>query len=186
MFALACVLALKLPPSDRYRVFEPLDFLTFSLFAAGSAGLAAVLSLGRLLWWTSTPWLGVVLAASIVLLCAAAWIEHNRRNPMINTRWLASADMLRLGLAILLIRLVLSEQSAGAIGFFQTLGLANTQLETLFMLMLLGGGGGGGGEGGGERMADQPGTGDRASDHRGGRHLRRQLHGCRCHPPYPP
>lgn len=138
VFALACVLALKLPPSDRYRVFEPLDFLTFSLFAAGSAGLAAVLSLGRLLWWTSTPWLGVVLAASIVLLCAAAWIEHNRRNPMINTRWLASADMLRLGLAILLIRLVLSEQSAGAIGFFQTLGLANTQLETLFMLMLLG------------------------------------------------
>ena len=138
VFALACVLALKLPPSDRYRVFEPLDFLTFSLFAAGAAGLAAVLSLGRLLWWTSTPWLGVVLAASIVLLCAAAWIEHNRRNPMINTRWLASADMLRLGLAILLIRLVLSEQSTGAIGFFQTLGLANTQLQTLFALMLLG------------------------------------------------
>ena len=136
VFALACVLALKLPPSDRYRVFEPLDFLTFSLFAAGAAGLAAVLSLGRLLWWTSTPWLGVVLAASIVLLCA--WIEHNRRNPMINTRWLASADMLRLGLAILLIRLVLSEQSTGAIGFFQTLGLANTQLQTLFALMLLG------------------------------------------------
>lgn len=136
--ALACVLALKLPPSDRYRVFEPLDFLTFSLFAAGAAGLAAVLSLGRLLWWTSTPWLGVVLAASIVLLCTAAWIEHNRRNPMINTRWLASADMLRLGLAILLIRLVLSEQSTGAIGFFQTLGLANTQLQTLFALMLLG------------------------------------------------
>ncbi len=138
VFALACVLALKLPPSDRYRVFEPLDFFTFSLFAAGSAGLAAVLSLGRLLWWTSAPWLGVVLAASIVLLCAATWIEHNRRNLMINTRWLASADLLRLGLAILLIRLVLSEQSTGAIGFFQTLGLANTQLQTLFALMLLG------------------------------------------------
>ncbi|MFC0155907.1 MFS transporter [Xanthomonas dyei] len=138
IFALACVLALKLPPSDRYRVFEPLDFVTFPLFAAGAAGLAAVLSLGRLLWWTSTPWLGVVLALSIVLLCMAAWIEHNRRNPMINTRWLASADMLRLGLAILLIRLVLSEQSTGAIGFFQTLGLTNDQLQTLFALMLLG------------------------------------------------
>ncbi|MCC4600865.1 MFS transporter [Xanthomonas melonis] len=138
VFALACVLALKLPPGDRYRVFEPLDFLTFGLFATGAAGLAAVLSLGRLLWWTSTPWLGMVLASSIVLLCAATWIEHNRRNPMINTRWLASGDMLRLGLAILLIRLVLSEQSTGAIGFFQTLGLANTQLQTLFALMLLG------------------------------------------------
>ncbi|KAB7767256.1 MFS transporter [Xanthomonas maliensis] len=138
VFALACVLALKLPPGDRYRVFEKLDFVTFVLFSAGTAGLAAVLSLGRLLWWTSTPWLGVVLATSIALLCAAAWIEHYRRNPMINTRWLASGDMLRLGLAILLIRLVLSEQSTGAIGFFQTLGLANTQLQTLFALMLLG------------------------------------------------
>ncbi len=138
LFALACVLALKLPPGDRYRVFEKLDFVTFMLFASGAAGLAAVLSLGRLLWWTSTPWLGVVLACSIVLLSAAAIVEHNRRNPMINTRWLASADILRLGLVILLIRLVLSEQSTGAIGFLQALGLANEQMHALFMLMLLG------------------------------------------------
>ncbi|HBK46342.1 MAG TPA: MFS transporter [Xanthomonadaceae bacterium] len=138
VFALACVLALKLPPGDRYRVFEKLDFATFTLFAAGAAGLAAVLSLGRYLWWTSTPWLGVVLALSIVLIAAAVTIEHNRRTPMINTRWLASADMIRLGLAVLLIRLVLSEQSTGSIGFFQTLGLGNEQLHALFWLMLLG------------------------------------------------
>ncbi|MEQ4573510.1 MAG: MFS transporter [Gammaproteobacteria bacterium] len=138
MFALACVIALKLPPSDRYKVFEKTDFATFALFAAGAAGLAAVLSLGRYLWWTSTPWLGVVLAASIALLAAAAVIEHNRRNPMINTRWLASADMLRLGIAILLIRLALSEQSTGALGFFQALGLGNEQMHALFWLMLLG------------------------------------------------
>ena len=138
IFALACVLALKLPPGDRYRVFEKLDAATFVLFAAGSAGLAAVLSLGRVLWWTSTPWLGAVLAASIVLLCAAVAIEHNRKRPMLNTRWLASGDILRLALAVVLLRLVLSEQATGAIGFFQGIGLNNDQMHTLFWLMLLG------------------------------------------------
>jgi len=138
VFAMACVFALKLPPGDRYRVFEKLDAASFVLFAAGSAGLAAVLSLGRVLWWTSTPWLGVVLAASIVLLCAAVAIEHNRKRPMLNTRWLASGDILRLALAVLLIRLVLSEQATGAIGFFQNIGLNNDQMHMLFWLMLLG------------------------------------------------
>ena len=138
MFALACVLMLKLPPGDRYRVFEKLDAATFVLFAGGSAGLAAVLSLGRVLWWTSTPWLGVVLAVSIVLLTAAVAIEHNRKRPMLNTRWLASGDIVRLVLAVLLIRLVLSEQATGAIGFFQNIGLNNDQMHTLFWLMLLG------------------------------------------------
>ncbi|MDG2526006.1 MFS transporter [Stenotrophomonas sp. HITSZ_GD] len=138
LFALACVLMLKLPPGDRYRVFEKLDAATFVLFAGGSAGLAAVLSLGRVLWWTSTPWLGVVLAISIVMLCAAVAIEHHRRHPMLNTRWLASGDILRLVLAVLLIRLVLSEQATGAVGFFQNIGLDNTQMHTLFWLMLLG------------------------------------------------
>ncbi|HVJ38631.1 MAG TPA: MFS transporter [Stenotrophomonas sp.] len=138
VFALACVLALKLPPGDRYRVFEKLDAATFVLFAGGSAGLAAVLSLGRVLWWTSTPWLGVVLAGSIVLLCAAVAIEHNRTRPMLNTRWLASGDILRLVLAVVLLRLVLSEQATGALGFFQGIGLNNDQMHTLFWLMLLG------------------------------------------------
>lgn len=138
IFALACVLALKLPPGDRYRVFEKLDAATFVLFAGGSAGLAAVLSLGRVLWWTSTPWLGMVLAGSIVLLCAAVAIEHNRKQPMLNTRWLASGDILRLALAVVLLRLVLSEQATGAIGFFQGIGLNNDQMHTLFWLMLLG------------------------------------------------
>jgi len=138
MFALACVLLLKLPPGDRYRVFEKLDAVTFVLFAGGSAGLAAVLSFGRVLWWTSTPWLGVVLAASIALLTAAVAIEHNRKRPMLNTRWLASGDIARLVLAVLLIRLVLSEQATGAIGFFQNIGLNNDQMQTLFWLMLLG------------------------------------------------
>ena len=138
VFALACVLLLKLPPSDRYKVFEKLDAVTFVLFAGGTAGLAAVLSLGRLLWWTTTPWIGVVLALSIALLCAAVAIEHSRARPLLNTRWLASGDIARLILAVLLMRLVLSEQASGALGFFQGIGLNNDQMHTLFWLMLLG------------------------------------------------
>lgn len=138
LLALAGVLALKLPPSDRIKVFERLDFATFASFASGAAGLAVVLSFGRVLWWTSTPWLGVVLAASIVLLCIAGTIEHGRRNPMINLRWLASGDLVRLALSILLIRLCLSEQSVGAIAFFQQLGLTNEQLHSLSLAVLAG------------------------------------------------
>ncbi len=136
--ALACVLVLKLPPGDRVKVFEKLDFATFVLFAAGAAGLAAVLSLGRVLWWTETPWLGVTLAMAIVCLSAAVAIEHYREHPLINTRWLPSGTMIRLGLSILLIRIVLSEQSVGAVGFLQNLGLNTDQMHVLYAWVLLG------------------------------------------------
>lgn len=136
--ALACVLVLKLPPSDRSKVFEKLDFLTFSLFAGGAACLAAVLSLGRYLWWTENPWLGVTLAMAIVLLISSVAIEHYRKNPLINTRWLASGTMVRLALSIVLIRIVLSEQSVGAVGFMQNLGLNNDELHTMYAWVLLG------------------------------------------------
>ncbi len=136
--ALACVLVLKLPPGDRIKVFEKLDFATFALFASGTAALVAVLSLGRALWWTETPWLGVTLAVAIVLLLAAVAIEHYRENPLINTRWLASGTMVRLGLSILLIRIVLSEQSVGAVGFLQNVGLGNDQMHALYAWVLAG------------------------------------------------
>ncbi len=138
LLTLAAVLAVKLPPSDRVRVFEPLDFVTFFTFAFGAGGLAVVLSFGRTMWWTQTPWLGVVLAVSIVLLCIAATIEHGRRNPMINMRWLASGDLAKLAASVLLIRICLSEQSTGAVAFFQQLGLSNDQMGTMSAMVLLG------------------------------------------------
>ncbi len=47
LVSLACVIALKLPPSDRKKVFEKKDFITFFLLAPGMALVCAVLSLGR-------------------------------------------------------------------------------------------------------------------------------------------
>ncbi|MFD2272391.1 hypothetical protein ACFS07_17740 [Undibacterium arcticum] len=70
------MLLLKLPPSDRIKTFEKLDFLTFGLFAPGVALLCAVLSLGRIVWWLETPWIGVALAGAIALITSELVIEH--------------------------------------------------------------------------------------------------------------
>ncbi|QXG34476.1 MFS transporter [Pseudomonas viridiflava] len=138
MLSLGCVLMLKLPPGDRFKAFEKLDFLTFGLLAPGFALLCAVLSLGRIEWWLEAQWVGIASAASIALICAGLAIEHNRSNPLLITRWLGSGSILRLGLAVILFRIVLSEQSVGAVGFLQALNMGSQQLHTLYLVMLLG------------------------------------------------
>ncbi|WP_460419150.1 MFS transporter [Pseudomonas sp. microsymbiont 2] len=136
--ALGCVLMLKLPPGDRFKTFEPLDFLTFLIMSSGVALLCAVLSLGRIDWWLEAPWIGMALAASIALIITGLAIEHNRRNPLLMTRWLGSGVALRLAFCVILIRMVTSEQSTGAVGFLQALNLGNEQMRDLYWVMLLG------------------------------------------------
>ena len=138
LLSLGCVLLLKLPPGDRFKAFEKLDFLTFGLLSTGFALLCAVLSLGRIEWWLEKPWIGLASAASIALICAGLAIEHNRKNPLLITRWLGSGAIWRLGLAVILFRVVLSEQSVGAVGFLQTLNMGSEQLHSLYAVMLLG------------------------------------------------
>lgn len=136
LLAWAAVQILRLPPSERLKVFEPLDFLTFALFAPGIALLTAVVGLGRTVWWTEAPWIGWALAGSVLLLTAALVAEHNRKNPLINTRWLTGPDVMRLFGAILLIRMTLSEQTSGAVGFLTVVGLGPDQLHVLFFIIL--------------------------------------------------
>ncbi|MEG5827560.1 MFS transporter [Enterobacter bugandensis] len=131
LISLACVIALKLPPGDRRKVFEKKDFVTFFLLAPGMALLCAVLSLGRLDWWFEAPWIGWSLALSLVLIVSAIVFEHNRANPLLNTRWLSSGSIVRLGLIMLLIRIVLAEQNTGVIGWLQYVGLQNEQMTHL-------------------------------------------------------
>jgi MFS family permease len=135
LLSLGCVLLLKLPPGDRIRAFEKMDFLTFALFAPGVALLCAVLAMGRVYWWFEAPWLGWCLVGAIVLGTAALTIEHNRRNPLLNIRWLTTANMVRLALAVLLIRIVQSE-ATGTVGFLQALGLQNDQMRGLWLVTL--------------------------------------------------
>ncbi|PLR31990.1 MFS transporter [Chimaeribacter arupi] len=138
LLCFGCVLMLKLPPGDRYNAFEKMDFVTFFLMAPGMGLLCAVISLGRYDWWTSTPWLGWALAGAIALIVAAVLVEHRRKNPLLNVRWLSSGSVLRLGLTMVLMRIVLSEQNVGPIGFLQYLGLQNDQMTALSLAVLLG------------------------------------------------
>ena len=138
LICLGCVFLLKLPPGDRFKTFEALDFLTFAILSSGVALLCAVLSLGRIDWWLEAPWIGVASTCSLVLIMTGLAIEHNRANPMLMTRWLGSGAMIRLALAVILIRMVLSEQSTGAVGFMQMLNMSYEQMHTLYVVMLAG------------------------------------------------
>jgi MFS family permease len=133
LLSLASVSLLRLPPTDRRKAFEPLDFLTFALYAPGIALIAAVLGEGRIVWW-SEAWIGWALAAAIPLLAGALVIEHNRTNPLLNTRWLGSADILRFTVVTIMARVLLSEQTSGAVGLLQVLGQNNDQMLTLFAI----------------------------------------------------
>ena len=137
VLSLAAVALFRLPPSERIKVFEKLDLVTFALFAPGMALLCAVLGQGRILWWTEVPWLGWALCGAIALLSVAMVIEHNRANPLLNTRWLGSGDIVRFALVATLMRLLLSEQSFGVVGLLTTLGVGNDQLVGLFAWVTL-------------------------------------------------
>lgn len=137
LISLAAVLALRLPPSEKFKTFEKLDFVTFALFAPGIALLCAVLGLGRVVWWTEAAWIGWALIGSIVLLTAALIIEYNRETPLINLKWMAGPDIVRLALAIVGVRIVLSEQTAGAVGLMTILGVGPDQMHGLFLLILV-------------------------------------------------
>jgi len=138
LIALGAVLVVKLPPGDRIKAFEKMDFLTFILLAPGMALLCGVLSLGRIEWWFSTPWLGICSALALGLIVSAFVIEHNRRNPLINTRWLSSGMIVRLGIVMIMIRIVLAEQNTGAVGFLQQIGLQNDQMHGLALAIMAG------------------------------------------------
>jgi MFS family permease len=137
LLSLACVYVLKLPPGDRIKAFEKMDFVTFALFAPGVALLSAVLALGRTVWWFDSVWLGYSLVGAIVLIVAALTIEHNRARPLLNTRWLTNANIARLAMSVLLIRVVQSEAN-GTVGFLQTLGLNNDQMQMLWIVVMAG------------------------------------------------
>lgn len=136
LVCLATVSLLRLPPSERIEAFEPLDFLTFALFAPGMALLCGVLALGRIVWW-STPWIGYALAGSITLIGAAFIVEHNRANPLLNTRWMGSAAVLRFAIVAAAMRVLLSEQNYGASGLLTVVGMGQDQLIGFYGLVTI-------------------------------------------------
>jgi hypothetical protein len=134
---IAAVVLLRLPPTERSKAFERRDFVTIALIVPGALLLSAVLSLGRYLWWTDTPWLGVALVGGLMLVAVAAVHEHHRERPLLQTRFIATRDILRFAAVALLVRLALAEQTYGSVGLLNAGGLNNDQLHVLFGLVVL-------------------------------------------------
>jgi MFS family permease len=135
LLCLGSVALVRLPPSQRSKPFEPLDFVTYPLFACGAALLCAVLGMGRVDWWMDRAWLGWALCGSIVMLGVALYIEWRRANPLLDLRWLTGPDIVRLAVVVFVSKIVLSEQTVSAIGLLNTLGITNDELY-LFSLIL--------------------------------------------------
>jgi MFS family permease len=136
MLSLAVIYILPITHPPRVKVFDREDWISFPLIAAGFGSTAIVLTVGRLYWWFDAPWIGVLLAVSIASLTLVVIIEWHRAHPIIDLRWLSSYDMLTLTGSFLLFRFLLSEQSVGAIGLFNSIGLQNDQLIPLFTVIL--------------------------------------------------
>ncbi|PWK68226.1 MFS transporter [Aminobacter sp. AP02] len=137
MVAFALVYALPLAPQPRAKVIEKLDVVSYLLIAVGFGSTAIVLVLGRLYWWLEAPWIGMLLALAVVCITVAAVIELNRKNPLLDIRWLASPPILHFTGVLLMFRLVLSEQALGASSLFQALGLTNDQTRSVYGVILV-------------------------------------------------
>jgi len=136
-FVLALINVLPLPPSERGKAFEKLDFVTIGLMVPGMLLVCGVIGVGRYYWWSDTPWLGWLLAAAIPLFAAAILIESHRSKPLLQIDWLASKDIVRFAAVALLVRLALAEQTYGSVGLLTLGGLNNDQLHTMFLWVAL-------------------------------------------------
>ena len=132
--SVAAIHVVPLKPQPRQIAFVAGDLPAFALYAAGLALLCVTVSQGRLAWWTDAPWLGGCLALAIACMGLYALVDLNRPSPLIDLRWLARPNMLRFVLAVLLFRIVLSEQTVGVVGLMSALGQSNLQMRTLFAL----------------------------------------------------
>ena len=137
LVALGGVTLLRLPPSNREKVFEPLDFVTFVLMATGMALVCAALGLGTIEWWTDRTWIGWALAAAAPLLGVALLVERRRANPLIDLGFITRSGLIRYAVLAVLGRIVLADQSS-AISLLNMLGVANEELHTFCVVLLVG------------------------------------------------
>ncbi|HEY4199889.1 MAG TPA: MFS transporter [Devosiaceae bacterium] len=135
LVSLAAIFLVPITQPPRAQVFDRDDLISFPLLGIGLGCLAVVASMGRSYWWLEAPWLGILLATGIAALLVLALIELHRKNPIIDLRWLSSGDMLTFAGSLIIFRLLLSEQSVGAIGLFTALGMVNDQLAPLFLVI---------------------------------------------------
>ena len=127
---------LPLPPSIKKPLLIWLDYVSFAMFAVGTALLCAFLVLGNIVWW-DTPWLGVLLAAAFALLALMFWVESHRREPLIYWKWVSAKQIVLFLLIAMLTRLFTTEQSVGANAVLSLFGLSHKELMTYNLIIAL-------------------------------------------------
>ncbi|MEZ2132781.1 MULTISPECIES: MFS transporter [unclassified Sinorhizobium] len=138
MISLGLVYLLPLNSPPRAKVLSLLDVISYIFLAIGLGCFAMVLTVGRLYWWTEVDWLGWMIVAGIVALAIFTMIELNRKNHLVDIRWLTSREILHFTAALLVFRIALAEQSSGAVNFLRNIGMLNEQMAGLYGMMLLG------------------------------------------------
>ncbi len=138
VLCMAAINVVRLRPMPTQQMFARGDGVVFALYASALALLCVVLTQGRLHWWSDTPWLGVCLAGSVVLFGLYVATELQREKPLLDLRWIVSPFMLRFMGAVLLFRILLAEQTVGAVGLMNTLGFTNDQMHLLFLCVTAG------------------------------------------------
>lgn len=137
MISLGAIYLLPLATMPRAKVISATDLISFSFLAFGMAMGVVVLLTGRLYWWGEAPWLGLCLSASVIALTVVVVIELQRETPLLDIRWLTSREIIHFAGALLLFRILLSEQSSGAVSFFRAIGLQNEQMSGYYWVVLL-------------------------------------------------
>ncbi|MDL2406824.1 hypothetical protein PY650_14375 [Rhizobium calliandrae] len=135
MVCLAAVGLIRLPPSERERTFEPLDFISYPLIAVGMALLTAVIGLGRYEWWTDRDWLGWCLAAAVPILVLSVLFESCRTRPLLDLRWLGSQGPFRFLLVVLALRFALAQQTI-AFGILSNSGVLSVNTHAFSIVLV--------------------------------------------------
>jgi MFS family permease len=135
VFGLIYVLPLTSPP--RAKVISSMDYVSYGLLAISMGCLAVFFTMGRLYWWLEADWLAWVLIVAISTGSLLVMLELNRQNHLIDFRWISSREMVHFAGVLLVFRMLLTEQSTGAINFFRQLGLFNEQMAGLYWAILI-------------------------------------------------
>ncbi|MBC7163851.1 MAG: MFS transporter [Roseovarius sp.] len=138
MISLGLVYLLPLTSPPRAKVISGLDVVSYVFLAIALGCFAVAFTVGKLYWWTEAGWLAWVFIVGIAASVVHATIELNRENHLVDIRWLASREILRLTAALMVSRLVLSEQTSGAVNFLRNVGMLNEQMAGLYWIILAG------------------------------------------------
>jgi MFS family permease len=136
LITLCFIYLLPLSSPPRAKVIAPLDIVSYLLLATCMGCLSIFFTMGRLYWWLEVDWLGWLMIAAIVSGTLMVVIELNRKNNLIDIRWLASAEVIHFTGVLLVFRMLLTEQSTGVINFFKQLGLFNEQMAGMYWAIL--------------------------------------------------